>query len=210
MPYTKLVIREPYYDCPKWFENDVNRTEFLVLSAECTSSDVALFLVHLFGYTNTNVNQSMKDTFHELIERDSVAILGGVAFYETEDKFIMPSCCCGLEQFGDIYNSIIKRECPWLGHDPSPGITYKDNMANVWSDNPDSDDKSNIFSVDYKFEEILSSLEKSKNDLKQFIDGPLYEWIYQRDKEIAQRMKEKMYQWFLADILYGGGCNDAY
>lgn len=109
----------------------------------------------------------------------------------------MPSCCCGLEQFREIYNSIVNRESPWLGHDPSPGITYKDNMAIVWSDDPDSNDRSDIFHIDFKFEEILSRLEKSKYDLKDFIDKPLFEWIYRRDQDTAEKMKDRMYEWFL-------------
>ncbi|MEK4434601.1 hypothetical protein [Paenibacillus sp. FSL K6-2862] len=196
MSYTKPVIREPYYACPKWFDNDVHRSDYLTLSGKCTSSEVELFLIHLFGYSNTNIDQSMEDTFNELFANESVAILGGVAFYESEEKYIMPSCCCGLEQFKEIYNSILNRESPWLGHDPLPEITYKDNMAFVWSDDPDSNDRSDVFHIDFKFEEILSCLEQSQYDLKDFIDKPLFDWIYRRDQATANKMKDRMYEWF--------------
>lgn len=34
---------------------------------------------------------------NELLVNDSVAISGGVAFYENEYKCIMPSCCAALK-----------------------------------------------------------------------------------------------------------------
>ncbi|AKG36178.1 hypothetical protein [Paenibacillus durus] len=197
MSYTKPVIREPYYDCPTWFDQDVDRIEFLVLSTNCNSSEVELFLVHLFGYNSINIDQSMDDTFNELLVKDSVAILGGIAFFESENKLIMPSCCCGLEQFRDIYNSVTKKESPWLGHDPFPVITYIGDLARVWSDDPESIES---YYIDFKYKELLDNLEESKRDLECFIDKPLYQWIYRKDQRIAQIMKEKMYEWFLVGI----------
>jgi hypothetical protein len=43
MPYTKPVIREPYHDCPVWIENNVDRKEYLCLTAESNEQDVELF-----------------------------------------------------------------------------------------------------------------------------------------------------------------------
>lgn len=35
--------------------------------------------------------------------------------------------------------------------------------------------------------------------LIRFIEEPLYKWIKMRDEEIANRMKQKMFHWFLKD-----------
>jgi hypothetical protein len=98
MPYTKPVIREPYYDCPVWIESEVDRNEVTFLSSDSSAHDVELFLLHMFGYNSIDVSHSIQRSFEELFKLDEVAILGGIAFFKDEDTVIMPSCCCGLEQ----------------------------------------------------------------------------------------------------------------
>lgn len=201
MPYTKPVIREPYYECPVWIENEVDRKEYICLSSSSTPEDVELFLVHLFGYSNIDVKQSLKDSFRELLEKDQVAILGGIAFFDDENRSIMPSCCCGLEEWAEVHSSIHNKISPWMGHDPYPGITYHDNFIRVLSDAPEESSKKKLFCIEYTYEEIYCSLEETKNDLLGFIKKPLFLWINSRDQEIAQRTKQKMYEWFMKDIV---------
>ncbi|MGO4543117.1 hypothetical protein [Paenibacillus sp. 2TAB19] len=136
MPYTRPVIREPYYDCPVWIESEVARNEVTLLSSDSSAHDVELFLLHLFGYNSIDVSQSIQRSFEELFKLDEVAILGGIAFFKDEESFILPSCCCGLEQWETVNQSINNRQSPWLGHDPSPGVTYHDDFLLVWADDP--------------------------------------------------------------------------
>ncbi|WP_427050902.1 hypothetical protein [Paenibacillus sp. TC-CSREp1] len=198
MPYIKPVIREPYYDKPLWIENEVTREEFTLLSSKSSTAEVELFLLHLFGYNGIDASQSFKKSFNELLEEDEVAILGGVTFIQDEETFIMPSCCCGLEEFQTITNTINANQSPWLGHDPSPGIKYYEDYVLVWSDDPEIQ-KEELFSIRFTYKELLEGLEKCKKDLLGFIEEPLYKWIKVRDEEIANRMKQRMLQWFLKD-----------
>ncbi|WP_339276797.1 hypothetical protein MKY59_07225 [Paenibacillus sp. FSL W8-0426] len=198
MPYMKPVIREPYYDKPVWIENEVARKEFAFLSSNSSESEVELFLLHLFGYNSIDASMSFEESFKELLEKDEVAILGGVTFIQDEETFIMPSCCCGLEELQPIINSIQAKQSPWLGHDPSPGIIYYEDYVLVWSDDP-ATQKEELFCIRFTYKELLDGLEKCKNDLLEFINEPLYQWIMARDEEIADRMKQKMLQWFLKD-----------
>ncbi|NOU84560.1 hypothetical protein GC102_02040 [Paenibacillus sp. LMG 31460] len=96
---------------------------------------IVFLQVHLFGYNNIDVKESFEKSFKQLLNEDEVAILGGITFFEDEDKFILPSCCCGLEDLVLVNESIINRVSPWLGHDPNPGIKYSNNgIVKVWSD----------------------------------------------------------------------------
>ncbi len=201
-PYTKPVIKEPYYDCPIWIENKVIYKEYISLTADSKKEDVELFLVHLFGYNNIDVKQSLEESFNELFKEDEVAILGGVAFFESQNKLILPSCCCGLEDWSEVYYSVKNRISPWLGHDPNPGMTYRDKYVRVWSDDPSSTTNRTreapyYIEYEYEYEVLLRSLEKTKDDLEGFIKDPLFIWISRRDNTIGNLMTQKMEQWFM-------------
>ncbi|WP_127534461.1 hypothetical protein [Paenibacillus kobensis] len=195
MPYVKPVITNPYFERPVWFEEEVTRKEFIGLSADSTIEDVELFLILLFGYNGIDPNHPFKESFNEILKEESVAISGGIAFFEDENKFILPSCCCGLEDWADLEESVVNWSSPWLGHDPSPGIIYQSECLIVWSDEPNENNK-NLISIQFTYEEMLEGLKGMNTDLKGFIQQPLFHWIKVRDVDIADRMSEKMIQWF--------------
>ncbi|MEK3885855.1 hypothetical protein [Paenibacillus sp. PL2-23] len=196
MPYTKAVITDPYYDKPIWITGEVTRKEFLCLSAESSSHDVELFLTHLFGYMDINVEQSLLLSFNELFEQDYIALSGGVAFFADENNYILPSCCCGLEDYSNAIDSIINKQSPWMGHDPAPGLTYNNNQVYVWPDDPESS-ISNKYFIEFSYQELKENLEKTSKEIKGFIEGPLYCWIVKENSEIANTMRAKMKKWLL-------------
>ncbi|WP_020616411.1 hypothetical protein [Paenibacillus daejeonensis] len=195
MPYTKAVIIDPYFDKPSWIVNDVFTTEYMILSSASSSHEVELFLTHLFGYNHINVEQSLSESYNELFEQEQVALSGGIAFFDDEHRVILPSCCCGLEDLIDVKDSVTNRQSPWLGHDPSPGITYASDQALVWPDDPESYIKSDV--ITFLYAELIDQLELTKIELQAFIDGPLYNWIDKENREVAHMMKDKMKIWFL-------------
>jgi len=197
MPYTKAVIIDPYYEKPYWIENEVIPKEFICLSSESSEHDVELFLILLIGYNHINVNQSFHLSFNELLKEDEVVLSGGIAFFENDSKYILPSCCCGLEDFSNVIDSIANQQSPWLGHDPTPGITYTNDQANVWPDDPKANGSNVNYSIQYTYKELMQSLLKSRTDLLDFIEEPLFEWINKRDAEIAKIMIIRMKQWII-------------
>ncbi|MBU5345831.1 hypothetical protein [Paenibacillus lautus] len=198
MPYTKPVIIEPYYDKPEWITNAITREEFICLSSESNEIDVELFLILLFGYNHINIEQSFLLSFNELLEQEGVALSGGIAFFEDENKYILPSCCCGLEDISYIIDTIIIKQSPWMGHDPAPGITYLDDQVHVWPDDPETIESNvNSKSIQFLYKELIDSLEKTRKEMQGFIEGPLYNWISKRDKEIASTIKDRMKQWIM-------------
>ncbi|GBF75537.1 hypothetical protein PA598K_03954 [Paenibacillus sp. 598K] len=196
MAYTKAVITDPYYDQPKWMPNEVRRKPYLCLSSEASSQDVELFLTHLLGYMNISVDHSMEHSLQELFEQEHVAISGGVAFFEDEQTYILPSCCCGLEDYPEIVATIGNKQSPWLGHDPSPELTYTNHQVYVWPDEPTgSESQSNC--IAFSYEELQESLATTSQEIIGFIEGPLDRWIRQENAALAETMKEKMKQWIL-------------
>lgn len=196
MSYTKAVITDPYYDSPKWITNEVTRKKYMCLSKESSSHDVELFLTHLFGYMNINVEHSLPNSFNELFEKDYIALSGGVAFFSDDNKYILPSCCCGLEDYSHVIDSILKKQSPWMGHDPAPGLTYNNNQVYVWPDDPEESEIKDNF-IEFSFQELEESLAITSKEVQEFIEGPLYDWISKENIEIADIMKEKMKKWLL-------------
>lgn len=60
-PYTKPVIVDPYYDRPCWMEHEVERKEFVILSADSSSDDVELFFILLFGYNQMDAKLPLEE-----------------------------------------------------------------------------------------------------------------------------------------------------
>ncbi|ASR46590.1 hypothetical protein B4V02_07825 [Paenibacillus kribbensis] len=197
MSYTRPVIIEPYYDKPEWITNEVTREEIIFLSAESSEQDVELFLILLFGYNHINIEQSFCLSFNELLKQEEVVISGGIAFFEDESKYILPSCCCGLEDFSNVIDSILNKQSPWMGHDPTPVITYIGDQVCVWQDDQETIDSNVNFHIQYSHKELIDSLNKTRKEIQGFIEGPLYEWINKRDKEIAGTMRDRMKQWIM-------------
>ncbi|REK76023.1 hypothetical protein [Paenibacillus paeoniae] len=199
MSYTKPVIIDPYYAQPEWITSEITRKEFVPLSADATDHDVELFLILLFGFMGIPVDQSFQQSFEELLRQEEVALSGGIAFFQDEQRFVLPSCCCGVEGISEIIHSIQKQQSPWLGHDPFPGITYEGDKAFVWSDDPESCVSKGEMPIVFDYNELITSLEKSVEAMNQFIDGPLYEWIGKRDMLIADAVRDQMKKWLVKD-----------
>ncbi|MFK4300596.1 hypothetical protein ABH892_000695 [Paenibacillus sp. RC254] len=197
MPYTRPVIIDPYYDKPEWITNEVTREEIISLSPQSSEQDVELFLILLFGYNHINIEQSFCLSFNELLQQEEVAISGGIAFFEDESKYILPSCCCGLEDFSNVIYSISNKQSPWMGHDPTPGITYIGDQAYVWPDDQETLDSNVYFPIQFSYKELIDSLDKTRKEIQGFIEGPLHKWINKRDKEIAGTMRDRMKQWIM-------------
>lgn len=197
MSYTKPVITDPYYEKPEWISHEVTRREFICLSGESTEQDVELFLILLFGYNDININQSFRSSFIELLEEEEVALSGGIAFFEDDNKYILPSCCCGLEDISYVKDTIINKGSPWMGHDPTPGITYIHDQVYVWPDDSETINSDVNKAIRYQFKQLLDFLERTQKEMQDFIEGPLYNWVAIQDKEIAVALKEQMKQWII-------------
>lgn len=171
MSTVRAVITNPFYQQPAWVSN-VEYKETVYLSKYSSEEDAVLFLTLLCGYNNVALNnKGPAEVVHELIHMDDVAMSGGIAFRSNE-KLILPSCCCGLEQWTDVLNDVIKKSSPWLGHDPTPCIEYCGDSARIWSDDflgiyykdVSIQDKETMFFIEYKYKELIKNLMSIEED----------------------------------------------
>lgn len=205
MPYAHPVLRvEPYGERPEWLNTSTDVNDYIPLSPLANEREVELFLYTLLGASHLELRptpQEMLEDFMELDEEDGIALSGGIAFYENENRRITPSCCAGVEQIPAIIEDVANRQSPWLGHDPWPNITYESDQAHVWPDNisaqfPDSESLNIETSTEppivYPYEELLQSVHRCATELEGFIDGPLYTWLVTHTPELAAAVSERL------------------
>lgn len=94
-------------------------------------------------------------------------VLGGGLRLTMADKVISPSCCSEFFEFKE-WADICKGEKPdiWLGHDPSPQISYGDQYITVVSDSKISIKPSqNIFELKISYQEFKQAFDKIDGDV---------------------------------------------
>ncbi|ULL17926.1 hypothetical protein DVH26_27760 [Paenibacillus sp. H1-7] len=192
-PYTMPVITEPYHDSPGWLDKPRTQKHFVTLTSLSNEEDVELFLTLLLGYNRIDAELSFEAAFDTLFLEDGIAISGGIAFFENEQIYILPSCCCGLEGIFEMYENVVNKQSPWLGHDPDPWIEYKENNTLVWSDSAGSMER--MITIPYSHEELVQCIQKSMSDLMAFIDIPLYQWLSNRNPRVGDEMRKRMKYW---------------
>ncbi|MEJ8302732.1 hypothetical protein [Saccharibacillus sacchari] len=192
MPYARPVLRvEPYGERPEWLNASTDVNDCIPLSALANEREVELFLYTLLGASQLELRPTpdeMLGAFMELDEEDGITLSGGIAFYQDENRRIMPGCCAGVEQIPEIIEDVANRQSPWLGHDPWPTIAYEGDQAYIWPDHISATEKPIV----YPYEELLQSVYRCATELEGFIDGPLYTWLVARTPDLAGAVSERL------------------
>ncbi|MFE5318359.1 hypothetical protein ACFQ88_06595 [Paenibacillus sp. NPDC056579] len=160
MGRVSAVIQDPYFEQPSWISK-VEYKETTYLSRFSTSEEAALFLSLVCGYNNIEVDREPAEVLNELITFGEIALSGGIAFAD-KNKIILPSCCCGLENWRDVLEAVQSKKDVWLGHDPFPTLEYLNDSVRVWSD-----DYTGTFRKDLSERELqkMFYIEYNRNDL---------------------------------------------
>ncbi|WP_336786875.1 hypothetical protein [Paenibacillus sp. MMO-177] len=196
------VITNPYFKQPPWLP-EVNYKDTIFLSRHSTTEDAVLFLTLLCGYIDIDIEQKPKKVFKQLIKRDEVPISGGIAFADKE-RLITPSCCCGLEDWQEVYKSVLGRSSPWLGHDPYPSIEYEDDTVKVWSDDfsgkwnteMSEEKRGAMFSISYKYDELVSMLRSVRTDLLDFYKYSFEPTFHMAGEKQLRKLFSQYCKWF--------------
>ncbi len=163
----EAVIIDPYVSEPPWIDDDINYGNYIALNSKSTTEDISMFFAVLFDYKQIEYGENINDSFKNFLNAEYLVVSGGPRF-SSEDKSILPSCCCGLEELNDVFASFEKGTSPWLGHDPNPGIEYfDDGTIKVWSDAPDSKDAKFIKCTTVEF---TLAWQNMKEELNTFIE----------------------------------------
>lgn len=207
MKSVRAIINDPYYKQPSWLPQ-VEYCENAYLSKDSNTKDVVLFLTLLCGYNDVDIKREPNELMKELIQLDDVALSGGIAF-EDQDKAILPSCCCGLEQWKDVTKAVVNNEDVWLGHDPFPTLEYIEDSVRIWSDDIfgvmreealTEQEKQNMFFIEFNRTELIDKLKSIELDLQHFFKYPLTKELAMVDSKLLDQFYEKYCKWLSLDM----------
>lgn len=206
MGKVNAIIQDPYFDQPSWLSKAEYR-ETVNLSKLSTLDDAVLFFTLLCGYNNVDVDRESADVLNELITTDEVALRGGIAF-EDKDKVILPSCCCGLENWRDLLEAVLSKKGIWLGHDPFPSIEYVDNTVRIWSDDfsgvmrkdLSEQELQKMYYIEYNRDDLIKKLQSIETDLLDFYKYSLEKALWMVDDYYKEMLFLKYCKWFNLDV----------
>lgn len=202
MAIIHAVITNPYFKQPPWLP-EVNYKDTVFLSRHSTSEDAVLFLTLLCGYIDIDIEQKPENVFEQLLKRDEVPISGGIAFAD-EERLIAPSCCCGLEDWQEVYKSVLGRSSPWLGHDPYPSIEYSGDHVKIWSDDfsgkwnkeLSGEKRNSMFCISYEHAELVSMLKSVRTDLLDFYEYSFEQTFHMVGDKLKRKLFSQYCKWF--------------
>lgn len=202
MRRVSAVIQDPYFEQPYWISK-VEYKETTYLSRFSTSEDAGLFLSLVCGYNNIEVDREPAEVLNELITFDEIALSGGIAFAE-KNKVILPSCCCGLENWRDVLEAIQSKKDVWLGHDPFPTLEYLNDSVRVWSDDYTGTFRKDLserelqkmFYIEYNRNDLIIKLQAIETDLLEFYKHSLEKVLCMTDDNLKEMLFLKYCRWF--------------
>ncbi|OBZ16497.1 hypothetical protein [Bacillus sp. FJAT-26390] len=203
MTGVRAVIIDPFFEQPNWLSK-VEYRETVYLSKNSTEEDAVLFLTLLCGFNNISIDKEPNEFVQELIRTDEVALSGGIAF-EGQGKLILPSCCCGLEQWREVKEAVKSKKDIWLGHDPFPTIEYIDESVRIWSDDyignrkkePITEqERQKMFFITYSHHDLIEQMNVIEMDLLDFFKYPLVNALSMVDTGLLDELFAIYRGWF--------------
>jgi len=198
----KIISNAIYIGAPGWLCISDNK-EFILLDGNTTKQEVDLFLFGIFIYNSSicitdNSSESLQNLL-DAFNSDEVVLSGGPLFYENDTR-ILPSCCCGLEQWHEVVTGICNKRNVWLGHDPFPVIEYGDNLTTIWSDDclgiyGAAKPKDNLNSIEFLVDGLDCCLDKLRGDIKAFVTIPFCNRLNEIDHYMADDLMFAVMKW---------------
>ncbi|SHJ93465.1 hypothetical protein SAMN02745163_02866 [Clostridium cavendishii DSM 21758] len=98
-------------------------------------------------------------------------------------------------------DATIIKELPWLGHDPYPSFEYIGNNIRIWEDDFNKKQRSEICFIECDRNILIEKLNLIRNDLLEFLKGPLYKYFIIHDSAHADQVVQQFKKWFSLDII---------
>ncbi|GAA1032058.1 hypothetical protein GCM10009557_29280 [Virgisporangium ochraceum] len=123
----RAVLETPYTEPNPvpWTVATPEPGSWLTLDGSCGDAEAGLFVAVVADY-NSLPPDGLAGAGHLIAP-------GGLLLADTDTIEIVPGCCCGLEDWRDWARALHVPESPWLGHDPTPGMSFGDRIT-VWQD----------------------------------------------------------------------------
>lgn len=146
------VVDVAYHSFPFEWAPSKSSSAFIELNDRSPDVDVALVVALLASYNDLLSAGSIEKVTSAVMKADTLILPGGL-MVKTEDVEIPPGCCSGLEDWREWFCVEPEGSTPWLGHDPSPWVECKPDLAIIWADG-DLGDQSPSVSVSYSDLEV--------------------------------------------------------
>lgn len=173
--------------------NSVKNSKPLIrLWKDTTFEETGSVIAQIAAYNQINITLDKKEIINNLINKNGLVVGGGLKTVEN-DKFIIPSCCCGLEGWNEWLLLSPEFTGVWLGHDPSPYIEFvtEKQVYEVWSNGNLGESSDKSFSIEFSTEEMRKALNRVSQDLKDFI-FVLDSWA----KDLFPKQSDKLVETF--------------
>src|SRR6187399_2630101 len=157
-----------------WFEPPSEPwPQFVRLWGSATPDDVALFLVvaSSYGRTDEEPAASVDDVLS-----DFPHVLPGGIRVVSDERTVVPSCCCGLENWPDWRRVLTDGESPWTGHDPAPLVEPDKDVVRIWSDGGMGEAPHHEVPIIFPRSAFALAVETVGEDLREFLQ-PLRAWL---------------------------------
>ena len=140
---------------------------FIRLDGVATSDSIAL-VMHTLSVCG-GLNKPLESA--EDVVSDAVLILPGGLRATMGSDSIMPSCCCGLEDWREWLGLLEGETSLWLGHDPAPWVECTAQGFTVWADGGMGGSFPSATRIEFTNEQLAASLSKVKRDLNNFLES---------------------------------------
>lgn len=140
--------------------------EFLKLGGDCTDDELALVMLELTRYNQRHGTPLRSPA--ELAQVEVLALPGGIAVIDGCNE-IMPSCCSGVECWGEWQYFLDGGNPPWMGHDPTPTVLMEQDGYVVWPDENLSPAK-DALSIRFTRTELTEAIKSVEQSLFAFAD----------------------------------------
>ena len=170
-----------------WFEPPAEPwPRFVRLWGATPEDHVALFLVVASTYGRVG-REPAASIDHVLTDFPHV-LPGGVGVV-SDERAVMPSCCCGLEHWSEWRQFLTNGQSPWTGHDPAPLVEAQDDVVHIWSDGG-MGEKPHETPITFSRSAFELAVDAAAQDLREFLK-PLHAWLNVRAPQASAQFVSK-------------------
>jgi hypothetical protein len=175
-----------------WEVAEIEKFSLIRLSAETTYPEIGLVFAEIAWYNQIDFSGNSEAILNRILAAKSLALAGGLQVVVEGEEKIWPSCCCGLEGWGEWQDFLKTGQTSWLGHDPSPWLEQVDGLIRIWSDGGLDGSVSGAFKIEVErsvFEQALQSVERDLLGFRYCIESWCGEVGFGRSSELAQKIE---------------------
>jgi hypothetical protein len=162
----KPVVEAPRESLPFWCPLPAMPwPSYVELVENSTEEEVGLVLLQLATYNRREQGPLLSAT--DLARAESLVLPGGLAVSK-EGRTVVPSCCCGLEDWPEWHMAVSDGSSPWMGHDPSPWLQVQGDNFYLWPDEALPQEERDLHAIAFTKAELQEQLSVVSRELAGF------------------------------------------